>query len=373
MLPVRINSNLDNCISLRRLSLHQEELGEAVVLIYDPIRGNMLTTRSIIHGMGFRKIEGITSFEVLTRRLKTNDASILFIEASENTDIVIELLQAIRMGATKCNPFLPIIVTLWVGSSDTITGLLNSGCDDVLLRPFSVSKTQERVKSIIYNRKKFVVTSDYVGPDRGKPKEGQVTVDAFEVPNPLRDIITGDASNPIKQNNDIDEAKKRVNKERLAKLARRIAIAAEVTLQAQAKPSTNSGFVTDLLETTYELVRTAKRMNNDDIHDMAIVLENIASKTASGTNTVENAKLTRQLAYGIYAAYASGNDEAFRKDLELTLSSVRSRLDKAKDRETKLKHLNEQVEGTNHEDIVKTISESTNIEDVGVLTSRAAS
>lgn len=319
--------------------MQQLDLGEALVVIYDSLRGNMLTTRSILHGMGFRNIEGFTSFENLVRRLKNNDTSILFIEASEDTEQVVELLQSIRMGSTKCNPFLPIVSTLWVGNSDIVANLLNAGCDDVLLRPFSVAKTQERVRAIIENRKRFVVTSDYVGPDRGKPKTGRYSVEAFEVPNPLKIVVCGGSNNPVKHLEELENAKKRVNKERLAKLARRIAIAAEVTLQSCKDFNKNNGFVLDLLETTYELVRTAKRMDNEEINDMAIVLENIASKTASGTNTAENANLTRQLALAIFVAYASDDGEIFKKDLELTLSSVRNRLNKARDRDDKIKNL----------------------------------
>ena len=35
------------------------DLSEALAVVYDPIRGNMLTTRSVLHGMGFRRIDGI--------------------------------------------------------------------------------------------------------------------------------------------------------------------------------------------------------------------------------------------------------------------------------------------------------------------------
>ncbi|MEN9856051.1 MAG: hypothetical protein RLZZ157_1177, partial [Pseudomonadota bacterium] len=60
------------------------KLSEATALIFDPVRGNMLMTRAVLHGIGFRKIEGITSERELLRRLKDIDVAILFIESTEH-------------------------------------------------------------------------------------------------------------------------------------------------------------------------------------------------------------------------------------------------------------------------------------------------
>lgn len=321
-------------------------MAHAVAVIYDPIRGNMLTTRGVLHGMGFRRIDGITTLHGLERRLKDADVAIMFIEASEESRIIVEMVQKIRLGETKANPFLPIVATLWTGSSETVASLMNSGCDDVLLRPFSVVKVTERVGAIIDNRKKFVVTSDYVGPDRGVPKNGHANAESFDVPNPLREIVTGEKTDPMVQNDWVEAARKRVNKERLAKLARRIAMAAEVTIQAKAGRNDERGFVVDLLETSTELVKTAKRMGMDDVQDIAAVLENVIAKVAIGQAREENATLARQLAMAIYVAYAVDESDAFKAELEQTLTMVRKRLENAKAREKRKRDLTKSIDLT---------------------------
>ncbi|KAF0101611.1 MAG: response regulator receiver [Hyphomonadaceae bacterium] len=276
------------------------DLGEALAVIYDPIRGNMLTTRGVLHGMGFRRIDGITSITQLERRIKENDIAVLFLEASEDTKKVSDLLQTIRMGEIKANPFLPIIATLWAGNGESVAGLMNAGADDVLLRPFSVVRAQERIGALIDNRRGFVVTSDYVGPDRGKRSDDRLNVEAFTVPNALRAVVTGEISDPVMQSEILENAKKRMNKERLAKLARRIAMAAEVTIQADADASDSKGFVVDLLETSAELVRTSR---------------------------------------AIFVTYATDEGEVFKKELDEVMATVRSRLTKAKIREANMKKL----------------------------------
>jgi hypothetical protein len=231
------------------------------------------------------------------------------------------------------NPFIPVIATLWAGSTDLVADLMNVGCDDVLLRPFSQIQTLERVRAIISARKQFVVTSDYVGPDRGRSSRNQMAPETFDPPNTLRDRVLLSNYDPVTQSEILATARRKVDQDRLAKLARRIAMAAEVIIQARGRGDSNAGFVVDLLESSAELVRAAKRLDIDEVQEIAMVLENVAARSsAPGPERVENANLTRQLALALYVAYAVEGGEAFKAELETTLDKVRGRLDKAKER-----------------------------------------
>jgi hypothetical protein len=202
-----------------------------------------------------------------------------------------------------------------------------------LLRPFSASQAWERIKSIILARKPFVVTSDYVGPDRGRAGNAGMAPDPFDPPNLLRDKVLGINLDPTQQGECLAKARRRVDQDRLAKLARRIAMAAEVTIQAQGRGDPKSGFVVDLLESSAELVRAAKRLDQDEVQDIASVLENVVARTASpGVERVENAQMTRELALALFVAYAADSSVEFKAELDATLVAVRARLAKAKDR-----------------------------------------
>ncbi len=293
----------------------------------------MLLTRSVLHGIGFRKIEGVTSLRELGRRLRDVDIALLLIEATDQPRQIVELLRAQRLGESGANPFIPIIATLWAGQTDLIADLMNCGCDDVLLRPFSAAQALDRVRAIVMGRKSFVVTSDYVGPDRGLVSTRGMAPEVFDPPNMLRDRILNLNSDPVVQTTILQAARRRVDQDRLAKLARRIAMAAEVTIQAQGKGDSSSGFVVDLLESSAELVRAAKRLDQDEVQDIATVLENVVARTATpGAERVENALLTRQLALALFVAYAAEGGDQFRAELDETLKQVRARLERAKER-----------------------------------------
>ncbi|MBK0572118.1 response regulator receiver protein, partial [Klebsiella pneumoniae] len=77
-------------------------------------------------------------------------------------------IQDLRQGGQGFNPFIVIIVTAWEKSGALVSRVVNSGADDLLLRPFSTTLLGQRIETHVERRKGFVVTTDYVGPDRRK-------------------------------------------------------------------------------------------------------------------------------------------------------------------------------------------------------------
>lgn len=67
---------------------------------------------------------------------------------------------------SRVDPFTPIIAVLSEASPGTVRRGVDSGADDLLIHPWSEGYLDQRLQNIIHNRKPFVVTSDYVGPDR---------------------------------------------------------------------------------------------------------------------------------------------------------------------------------------------------------------
>jgi hypothetical protein len=62
---------------------------------------------------------------------------------------------------------------------------LNCGADDLITRPFSVDFLRARLRTHAEARKSFVVTWDYIGPDRRRARPPQPAPNLFEVPNLL--------------------------------------------------------------------------------------------------------------------------------------------------------------------------------------------
>jgi DNA-binding response OmpR family regulator len=156
------------------------------VLIYDPVSANRTATRATLYALGFRRTESVSSIEAFVESMQKNPPDIALCEAQGATDELCATIQQMRQGGAGYNPFVVIIVTAWEKTSSLITKVVSSGADDLLLRPFSTALLGQRIESHIERRKGFVITTDYVGPDRRSDSTRASNVELFEPPNSLK-------------------------------------------------------------------------------------------------------------------------------------------------------------------------------------------
>ena len=156
------------------------------VLIYDPVPSNRTATRAALYALGFRRTETVSSLEAFLEAVQKNPPDIALCEAQGASEDLCATIQQLRQGGTGYNPFIVIIVTAWEKSTGLINKVVSSGADDLLLRPFSTALLGQRIEAHIDRRKGFVITTDYVGPDRRKDAARESNVELFEPPNSLK-------------------------------------------------------------------------------------------------------------------------------------------------------------------------------------------
>src|SRR3984957_12349216 len=119
--------------------------------------------------------------------IRKRPPDIVLCEAQGADEELCAVIQKLRQGAAGDNPFIVIVVTAWEKSTGLINRVVNSGADDLLLRPFSTGLLGQRIEAHIERRKGFVITTDYVGPDRRQtlPRVG-APAESFEPPNSLK-------------------------------------------------------------------------------------------------------------------------------------------------------------------------------------------
>ncbi|MGD0191703.1 MAG: response regulator [Rhizomicrobium sp.] len=158
----------------------------AETVIFDPIAANRTATRTALYNLGFRRIEAVASLEALAESIRRRPPDLALCDAHGALDDLCGMVQGLRQGANSYNPFIVIIVTAWEQSQTLVSRVLNSGADDLLLRPFSTSNLGQRIATHILHRKGFVITSEYVGPDRRRTTERPSNAELFQPPNSLR-------------------------------------------------------------------------------------------------------------------------------------------------------------------------------------------
>ncbi|MEI9992152.1 MAG: hypothetical protein WDM86_19200 [Rhizomicrobium sp.] len=155
-------------------------------LIYDPVAANRTATRTALYTLGFRRIETVSSLEGFANAIRRRPPDLALCECQGLDSQLCHVVQELRQGAGAFNPFIVVIVTAWEKSAALVSRVVDSGADDLLLRPFSTALLGQRIASHVERRKRFVVTTDYVGPDRRKDTARPSTAELFDPPNSLR-------------------------------------------------------------------------------------------------------------------------------------------------------------------------------------------
>jgi len=158
----------------------------AEVLLYDPVTANRMATRAALFAIGFRHIETANTKRAFEELIHTRPPDLALCEIQGADTELCRLIQSMRQGQAGQNPFVVIIATAWEKSASLVKRVVDSGADDLLLRPFSAAQLTSRIEAHTQRRKGFVVTTEYVGPDRRHDQSRPSDAELFEPPNSLR-------------------------------------------------------------------------------------------------------------------------------------------------------------------------------------------
>jgi CheY-like chemotaxis protein len=159
----------------------------ARILICDPVASNRNATRASLHSLGYRNVDAVAALDILANRLQTDPPDLLLTEVAGAESETCALIQGIRQGQLADNPFIVIIATTWRRDGSIIGQVVNSGADDLVARPVSATVLGERIRLLTERRKGFVVTYDYIGPDRRRNARADgPSAESVEAPNPLK-------------------------------------------------------------------------------------------------------------------------------------------------------------------------------------------
>ncbi|MCK5041702.1 MAG: response regulator transcription factor [Sphingomonadales bacterium] len=164
---------------------------DARILLVSSNHGPKSIIKTILMNMGFVNITLADSYETLEESLINYPPDMLVFDSDFSTDEVYKLVKRVRHNDLGINPFITVIALSNQPTEDVVEGVMQSGVDDLFIQPYSTGQFIGRITALIEARKPFVVTSDYIGPDRRtfeRRGEGEV-IPLINVPNALRACI----------------------------------------------------------------------------------------------------------------------------------------------------------------------------------------
>ncbi len=103
-----------------------------------------------------------------------------------------EVIYKIRHSQIGDNPFAIAMILVSKSDKDLISKVIDSGADDILIKPIDSKQLRDRLLMFSLGRKPFIVTSDYIGPDRrSKAREEKSALPSIVAPNPLFIRLSG--------------------------------------------------------------------------------------------------------------------------------------------------------------------------------------
>ena len=142
--------------------------------------------QNVLHHEGYQRPLDVASIERLLEILTKQSFDVIVTATEMGGDFIPPLITRLRQGQMKHHP-LPVVIELLVSSDgDYVRKVIDSGPDDLLQLPVAPGALLTRLNVLAEKRKPFVVTSDYVGPDRRQTnRAGTMPIPLIEVPNLL--------------------------------------------------------------------------------------------------------------------------------------------------------------------------------------------
>lgn len=289
--------------------LHSEIAYQGIEVAYfEPTAQMRAVLRNALLAVGFRQLHDCHSGDEVIQRLDNNTIDLLMVDIDSDTDGICRVVQQIREGHLGYDPFLAIMALTSNAVPDIIKRVLDIGCDDLITRPISPKWIAKRTANLVHSRKPFVVTSEYVGPDRGVENREDDDLPKIDVPNALRQKALGGPDTAIDVAT-LNAARETLVKHRVARIAARISNEA-LKIKSKFSDGTDTEIekihCSDLFDMIATICELITKQNLVELEPLGQSMAKIAKSTAA--NTMLNKRMIAALHLHGEAIAATVND-----------------------------------------------------------------
>ena len=224
-------------------AMHVTNFRDARVVVVDSQLYVRKLVQDALRAIGFAHVDGCHDIARLAGLLDMDSPDLILLDIDEEQDSTCRAVQEIRKWRLGRDPFVVVVALTWHADRGSVAAALDAGADDLLAKPVSAQILKERVGRQVAHRKKFVVSTTYMGPDRRSPGRPASSEDlpSIDVPNNLRYRALGDPAARADEGA-IAAAMRALRIQMVYRLARRLAMLADAMMAAsRAAESGESG------------------------------------------------------------------------------------------------------------------------------------
>lgn len=183
-------------------------LGEANMEVRNAMRMAFQT-------LGFREVMDAHKVSTIEHAVSDNQVDLVICDIDLPDGDLTALTRRIRHHEIGDNPFVVIVATIGTPTRELIMKVIDSGADDLLIKPVSPAALMERITLQARHARHFVVTTSYIGPDRRKnARADAIPIPEIDVPNVIRAKAVEHLP-PVELQREIDDAINEINEQKM--------------------------------------------------------------------------------------------------------------------------------------------------------------
>lgn len=172
-------------------------LKTVVFVAPEKLRGGIAAA---LGAQGFKEVAQVGSIAEFAEHARDNEIDLIITLSRAEETAIGDLIRNLRLGLLESSPFPVVLALLPNADRQQVMATLDSGVDDLLLFPLSGEALIKRIRQFVQDRRPFVVTHDYIGPDRRvNPRADQPGALLIKVPNPVRSRAVGVSDQDIRR------------------------------------------------------------------------------------------------------------------------------------------------------------------------------
>jgi len=160
--------------------------------LYEPNKELRANIRATMRDAGYADIIDTDRPELFAETMATGKIDLVVCDVTAVTGMACKFLIDIRHGRVGENPFPVMLGITDDPDEQNVAKMIDAGFDTLMLKPFNPQSLRRRLEYFLTERKPFVVTAGYVGPDRRNHLRPDATsASQISVPNPVQLIAEG--------------------------------------------------------------------------------------------------------------------------------------------------------------------------------------
>ncbi len=294
-----------------------KQLESIRVVLADPSSKFRKELKEALMKAGMRNILDTGNLGQIQKAVEANCVDLIIADTNLPEGSINDFIHDIRHRAIGSNPFIVTVTMISKPSADLVSNAIDSGTDHIIIKPFEVSALVDQILELTLTRKRFVVTTDYIGPDRRTQKrEGSMDVPRIEVPNPLRQRMTGQMRETTVRRS-IESVWSTINEQKVERYAYQIEwlldrIIPEVTLEEKS-PDFNK-HIKKLMWVANDMSARIKDTNFAHVREMIMTFSNMINGAGDAGISPQDVRLLMKLSELISEAFS--RDEDFEQSAE---------------------------------------------------------